>query len=211
MNEERLARERHNTIAFWLNDEEKQLVEARIEVSGMPKGDFYRAAVLGEEINSQIVDKEKEYAAHEKKIDTLLAAERPVKRELALIRQDTKQLPAILGGEPYFKISERNLNKLMEMAQGAGTLKNLTMAYEKEISAMKKTIDRLSAQVKTLRSKVKQYETFLDLRGLMDAFVEYIRPKTVQEQLAEKKAIVEKEKGRRMQEVDVKKKHDIAI
>ena len=164
-----------------------------------------------EEINSQIVDKEKEYAAHEKKIDTLLAAERPVKRELALIRQDTKQLPAILGGEPYFKISERNLNKLMEMAQGAGTLKNLTMAYEKEISVMKKTLDRLSAQVKTLRSKVKQYETFLDLRGLMDAFVEYIRPKTVQEQLAEKKAIVEKEKGRRMQEVDVKKKHDIAI
>ena len=51
MKEERLARERHNTIAFWLNDEEKQLVEARIEVSGMPKGDFYRAAVLGEEIN----------------------------------------------------------------------------------------------------------------------------------------------------------------
>ncbi len=51
MNEERQARERHNTIAFWLNDEEKQLVEARIEVSEMPKGDFYRAAVLGEEIN----------------------------------------------------------------------------------------------------------------------------------------------------------------
>ena len=64
------------------------------------------------------------------------------------------------------------------------------MAYEKEISAMKKTIYRLSAQVKTLRSKVKQYKTFLNLRGLMDAFVEYIRPKTVQEQLAEKKAIV---------------------
>ena len=51
MNDERQARERHNTIAFWLNDEEKQKVEARIEVSGMPKGDFYRAAVLGEEIN----------------------------------------------------------------------------------------------------------------------------------------------------------------
>lgn len=51
MNEERQARERHNTIAFWLNDEEKQLVEARIEVSGMLKGDFYRAAVLGQEIH----------------------------------------------------------------------------------------------------------------------------------------------------------------
>ena len=50
MNEERQVRERHNTIAFWLNDEEKQLVEARIEVSGMLKGDFYRAAVLGQEV-----------------------------------------------------------------------------------------------------------------------------------------------------------------
>ena len=50
MNEERQARERHNTIAFWLNDEEKQLVEARIEVSGMLKGDFSRAAVLGQEV-----------------------------------------------------------------------------------------------------------------------------------------------------------------
>ena len=51
MNEERKARERHNTIAFWLNDEEKQRVEARIEISGMSKGEYYRAAVLGEEIN----------------------------------------------------------------------------------------------------------------------------------------------------------------
>ena len=164
-----------------------------------------------EEINSQIAEKEKMYASYEKKIDTLLVAEKPIKRELARIRQDTKQLHTILGGEPYFKISEHNLNKLMEMAQGAGTLKSLNMAYEKEVSAMKKTIDRLSVQVKALKSKVKQYETFLDLRGLVDAFMEYIRPKRVREQLVEKKAFVEKEKGRRMQEVDVKKKHDIAI
>ena len=164
-----------------------------------------------EEINSQIADKEKEYAMCEKKIDTLLAAEKPVKRELALIRQDTKQLPAILGGEPYFKISERNLNKLMEMAQGAGTLKNLNLIYEKEICVMKKKLDRLSRQVKTFKVKVKQYETFLDLRGLVDVFKEFIRPKSMREQLDEKKAIVEKEKNIRVQAVDVKKKHDIAI
>lgn len=50
MNEERQARERHNTIAFWLSDEEKRLVDARIQVSGMSKGEYYRAAVLGMEI-----------------------------------------------------------------------------------------------------------------------------------------------------------------
>ena len=164
-----------------------------------------------EEINNQIAEKEKVYAACEKKIDTLMAAEKPVKRELTQIRQDTKQLPALLGGEPYFKISESNLNKLMEMAQGAGTLKNLNMAYEKEISVMKKKIDKVSAQIKTLRSKVKQYETFLDLRGLVDAFMEYIRPKTVQEKLDEKKAIVKKGKEVKVREKDVNKRHDIAI
>lgn len=164
-----------------------------------------------EEINSQIADKEKEYAAYEKKIDTILAAEKPIKRELALIRQNAKQLPAILGGESYLKISEKNLNKLMEMAQGAGTLKNLNVAYEKELSVMKKTIDKLSGQVKSLKSRVKQYENFLDLRGLLDVFVEYIRPKTMQERLDEKKAIVEKEKRVKVQEVDMEKKRDIAI
>lgn len=164
-----------------------------------------------EEINIQIAEKEKAYVAYEKKIDTLLAAEKPIKRELAIIRQDTKQLPVILGGEPYFKISEKNLNKLMEMAQGVGTLKNLNIAYEKEVFGLKKTIEKLNDQAKTLRTKVKQFETFLDLHGFLDTFMEYIRPKTMQERLAAKKQLMEKEKKVKAQEVDVKRKRDIAI
>ena len=147
------------------------------------------------EINSQIADKEKEYITYEQKIDTLIAAEKPVMRELAQIRQDTKHLPSIFGGETYFKISEKNLNKLMEMAQGAGTLKNLNMAYEKELYGMK---------------KLKQYEVFLDLRGLRDVFMEYIRPKTIQEQLYERKAMLHKSRKAKLKEANVKK-HDIAI
>ena len=41
---------RHNTIAFWLSDEEKNQVEARIVLSGLPKGDYYRKAILGQEV-----------------------------------------------------------------------------------------------------------------------------------------------------------------
>ena len=37
---------RHNTIAFWLSDEEKAEVEAKIILSGVPKGEYYRKAVL---------------------------------------------------------------------------------------------------------------------------------------------------------------------
>lgn len=41
---------RHNTIAFWLSDEEKSQVEARIILSGLSKGDYYRKAILGQEV-----------------------------------------------------------------------------------------------------------------------------------------------------------------
>ena len=47
----REARARHNTIAFWLSDEEKEIVEARIKVAGVEKGEYYRAAVLGQQVN----------------------------------------------------------------------------------------------------------------------------------------------------------------
>ncbi len=46
----REARFRRNTIAFWLSDEEKVQVEARIILSGLPKGDYYRKAILGQEV-----------------------------------------------------------------------------------------------------------------------------------------------------------------
>ncbi len=46
----RKARFRRNTIAFWLSDEEKAQVEARIILSGLPKGDYYRKAILGQKV-----------------------------------------------------------------------------------------------------------------------------------------------------------------
>ena len=41
---------RRNTIAFWLSDEEKSQVEAKIILSGLSKGDYYRQAILGQEV-----------------------------------------------------------------------------------------------------------------------------------------------------------------
>ena len=40
----------HNTLAFWLSDEEKAEVEAKIILSGVPKGEYYRKSVLEQEI-----------------------------------------------------------------------------------------------------------------------------------------------------------------
>ena len=46
----REERFRHNTIAFRLSDEEKSQVEARIILSGLPKGEYYRKAILGQDV-----------------------------------------------------------------------------------------------------------------------------------------------------------------
>ena len=46
----REERFRHNTIAFRLSDEEKSQVEARIILSGLTKGEYYRRSILGQEV-----------------------------------------------------------------------------------------------------------------------------------------------------------------
>ena len=39
---------RRNTIAFWLSDEEKSQVEAKIILSGISKGEYYRKLYVGQ-------------------------------------------------------------------------------------------------------------------------------------------------------------------
>ena len=99
----------------------------------------------------------------------------------------------------------------MDMAQGFGTLKNLNIAYERELSIKEKMIQRLKEQEKVLKTKLKQYELFIDVKGLVDAFKEFIRPKTIQEQLDEKKAVVESQKKVKVEKVNLKKEYDRVV
>ena len=47
---DRKARKRSNLIAFWVSDAEKADLAARIILSGIPKGEYYRRAILGQEV-----------------------------------------------------------------------------------------------------------------------------------------------------------------
>ena len=86
----RQDRPRHNTIAFWLSDEEKARVDARIKLSGLPKGEYYRSAVLGQEV--QIVAGKylsDRLAAEIKKIRT---KEYPQERDIYELEEIVEQL-----------------------------------------------------------------------------------------------------------------------
>lgn len=42
---------RNQTVSFWVSPEERRQLEARIIVSGMPKGAYFRQSLLHQEIN----------------------------------------------------------------------------------------------------------------------------------------------------------------
>ena len=66
-------------------------------------------------------------------------------------------------------------------------------------------------QIKALKDKLKKYDSFLG-KGLLEAFAEFIRPKSVHERAMEKQKIVDASKNKPKNiEVIPKKKHDIAI
>ena len=49
-----------------------------------------------------------------------------------MIRKNAKQLPSILGSDPSVKISEKDFNHLMDMAQASGTLEKLNEIQKKQ-------------------------------------------------------------------------------
>ena len=50
--------------------------------------------------------------------------------------KNAKQLPSILGCDPSVKISEKDFNRLMDMAQASGTLEKLNEIYDRELEHM---------------------------------------------------------------------------
>lgn len=85
----RQDRTRHNTIAFWLSDEEKARVDARIKLSGLPKGEYYRSAVLGQEVQIVAGKYLSDRLAEIKKIRT---KEYPQERDIYELEEIVEQL-----------------------------------------------------------------------------------------------------------------------
>ena len=70
----------------------------------------------------------------------------------------------------------------------------------------------MKPKVVDLKAKVKQYMDFLGIRGLVEVFAEFIRPKSMREQLGIKKEEVRREqKDKTVKITGREKKKDIAM
>ena len=164
-----------------------------------------------EEINEQISERQKKYEVYEKKLDMVKAAEQPVKKELAVIRSRTKALPSVFGSETSVRIPEKDFERLMNMAQTAGTLARLNEAYDKDLGRMQAVIDKLTGRINTLTERISEYDNFMKIKGLLEEFKEFIRPKSIAEKLQKNKQVVEIREPNKVQRRRGDKKHDIAI
>lgn len=93
------------------------------------------------------------------------------------------------------KISEQLFERLMDRYVAVGTMEQLSSSYENKISTMQATIDKLNTGMKKLKNRIQEYEKFIDFKGITEMFKEFVRPKTLTEQLEEKKIIEEMKKS----------------
>lgn len=127
-----------------------------------------------DDIEQQIADKQSRCKEYESKQDKILSAKKPVEKEIKAIRSQAVVTKPLLGGEPTVKIPQKTFDKLLEKYSAVGTMENMNSIYEKKISAMQATIDKMSARVKELKDIVKKYESFVGMRGLIEIFKEFV-------------------------------------
>ena len=99
----------------------------------------------------------------------------------------------------------------MDMAQASGTLEKLNEIYDREMEYMQGAIDDLKAQLKTWKNKIQQYDKFLNVKGLVEEFKEFIRPKSIKERMEANQKTVKTQKQEQEMKPVQRRKKDIAI
>ena len=164
------------------------------------------------EITDQISDAEKKVAIKENALDKIIDAGKPVEKEIEEIKSQVSDVMSLFGGEPMVKLPKKTFEKMISRYRVAGTFENLNRQYASAIEAKDKTIAGLKEQISSLKSKVREFTDFVSEHGLMEAFREFIRPKSMKEKLE-----IGKQKSKEMEiqkkklTVITDKKHDIAI
>ncbi len=166
------------------------------------------------DIDNQIYEKEKIIEAKEKMLDRILDSGKPVEKEIKEIRDQAVDVPHLFGGEPMVKLPKKTFDKMIIRYRVSGTFENLNQKYADELFSMKKTINKQNEIIKTLKTKVKQFEGFLDSHGLLKTFEEFLKLKSIIKKLDVNKKEIKEEKQKNKQKEKLfsrSNKNDIAI
>ena len=106
------------------------------------------------------------------------------------------------------KIPRSIFDKLLERYRVAGTFEKLYQDYYGKSFSLQLTVNSLKERVQELNVKVKQLTSFIEEKGLVAAFKEFLKPKpkSIVETLKENKAEVGARKEQPRKLPDVKKR-----
>ena len=135
------------------------------------------------DINEQISEAEKKIANKEKALDKILSAGEPVEKEIKDIRSKASEVTAFFGGEQMVKMPKTIFEKMISKYRVARSFENLNAQYSKELCKKERDIIKLTEQNGFLKDMLKKCTDFVTQHGLVEAFKEFLRPKTVLEKL----------------------------
>ena len=160
----------------------------------------------------RLCEAEKKYNAETAKIDKILGFSNEVKGEVAAFRKEAKPVFISLPGEPEcVKIPKASFEKLLARYQAVGTLQKLNADHSKAMAAKDSKINALKEEIKTLKAEVKNHKLFLEAKGLVEAFKEFFRPKSISERLEKNQEKVKEQKETRTIEMVPKKNKNQGI
>ena len=128
-------------------------------------------------INDQIREAEQKRAQRLSEISNIINAGQYVSNEAEEISQSATDVKSLFGGEPMVKIPRKLFDKLVERYKVAGTFERLYKDYYGKCSSQELTIYSLRQTIKELTNKVRQLTDFIESKGLIAAFKEFLQPK----------------------------------
>ena len=195
-----------------LNQEKEEIVsvlEESKETSERYDNAITEQLKILDSVDDQIKEAElkREQKLHD--VSKILDAGKLVTHEVEEIEKKAVEVKPLFGKEPMVKIPRSIFNKLLERYTVAGTFEKLYQDYYGKSYSLQLTVNSLKERVQELNVKVRQLTSFIEEKGLVAAFKEFLKPKpkSIVEALKENKAKIEaRKKQPRKVMPDVKKR-----
>lgn len=127
-------------------------------------------------IEERLKEAEKLRVENEKKIEAIADDDKKVNGQLEQISKVAVTVPNLFGGEQMVKLPKKSFNKLMSICRSAMRLKGMVSRYDAELTKARETIRSLTDTIDSLKATIKNFEAFIEDRGLVDLFEKFLHP-----------------------------------
>ena len=136
-----------------------------------------------EDINKQIQEAESQRRRRLEEYETIINAVESAEYEKQVIKLNSSEVKPLFGGDPVVKVPRNLFDKLIEKYKAAKTYEVMYESYYAKYTKQQSIIQHLEATVQDLTSKIKQFTSFIEAKGLVEAFKEFLNPPKVIEKV----------------------------